>query len=170
MASITRTAYARATSRSTVAERGGIIGDPKVIRIGTCRSMERRILFDPVMHAGTTGVRVTAARRATPPRGGRSLPLLFRVPSGKINTAPPEESTSSAPRNPARAWDPRCIGMALYDLRSVPNNLFSNSSALATKWTARRMLEPTKGGSQKEMWLQATMTGPFLGTCSRPST
>src|SRR2546426_725447 len=61
------------------------------------------------MHAGATGVRVTAERRPTPARGGICSPLLFRVPSGKMGTAPPEDNTPSAPREKTRETAAECV-------------------------------------------------------------
>src|SRR5437867_8490962 len=60
--------------------------------------------------------------------------------------------------------------MALYDRIRAPNRGLSNSSAFATKATGLVMEDPTKGGSQKEMWLHATIKGPLRGIRSNPST
>ena len=48
-----------------------------------------------------------------PARGGRNDPVLLRVPSGKMSTAPPRSRTPSAPRNADRARGPLGIGMEL---------------------------------------------------------
>ncbi len=92
----------------------------------------RRTCSEPTTATGNTLAPVSSARRPAPRFGVPSDPVRIRVPSGKMQTAPPR---SRIPRAVAiasvSAW-PRRIGKAPSRERTQACQRFSNSSTFAT--------------------------------------
>ncbi len=92
----------------------------------------RRTCSVPITATGRTEAPVSSASRPAPRFGVPSEPVRIRVPSGKMQTAPPR---SRMPRAVAIAWTsawPRRIGKAPSRERTQACQGFSKSSTLAT--------------------------------------
>ena len=50
--------------------------------------------------------------------------------------------------------------MAFMDRINVPTTGFPKRSSLVRKWSSRGAAAPINGGSQNEMWFEATITPP----------
>ena len=117
---------------------------------------------------GTTGAPVSSARRPTPRFGCAERAGRMRVPSGKMQTAPPRSRITRAVSIASSSDSPRRIGKAPSASRIQPCQRFSNSSTLATKCSGRRRQQRRSrtGRGSCGGWT-ATSTGPVLAGCAR---
>ena len=95
-------------------------------------SIPLRTWSAPKTATGSTAAPVSSARRPKPRLGRPSEPVLIRVPSGKMQIAPPRSSTlRDVIRVSSSDW-PRRTGYAPSRFSSQPCQRGWNSSTLAT--------------------------------------